>query len=62
MESMGLWEDTDHDVTPLVDFDWQVSVGLDPFSKGGVHHCSKTKDHRFIWNSRTANKKSVFMY
>lgn len=36
-------EDTDHNVTPLVEFDWQVSVGLDPFSVGGVHHWSKTK-------------------
>ncbi len=27
-----------HNVAPLVDLDGQVSVGLDPFSKRGVHH------------------------
>lgn len=29
---------TDHNVTPLVEFDWQVSVGLYPFGVGWVHH------------------------
>lgn len=31
-------EDTDHNITPLVEFDWQVSVRLDPFSIGRIHH------------------------
>lgn len=30
--------DTDHNITPLVEFDWQVSVRLDPFSIGRIHH------------------------
>lgn len=30
--------ETDHHVTPLVEFDGQVSVGLDPFGVGWVHH------------------------
>lgn len=35
---------TDHDVAPLVEFDWQVSVWLDPFRVGWVHHCNKKRE------------------
>lgn len=35
--------ETDHDVAPLVEFNWQVSVRLDPFSVGWVHNCNKKK-------------------
>lgn len=28
-----------HNIAPLVDFDWKVSMWLNPFRKGGVHHC-----------------------
>lgn len=41
--------DTDHNVAPLVEFDGEVSVRLDPFGVGRVHHCKK-KRRRMHWS------------